>query len=399
MRGRAGNAKGSALLLRHHLQPFPQVAMPPPMSPYAAAQTVLWSALAIGFALGAVAQGTRFCTMGALADWFAYGGKARLMMWMVAVAVAATGTMVLIDAGWLDARRTVAWSDRFLWLSYLVGGLLFGYGMVLASGCPQRNLVMAGAGSLKACVTLIVATVSAQMTLRGVLAEPRASMLDAAGVQLKHPQDLGSILSPLAGVSPTTARWTVLILFLICAMALVWRVRASMDRSHWIGGALVGLLVPAAWLVTGHFGFMPEHPDTLEPAWMGTYSHRPESLSFAAPIAHALDLLTLWSDRNNTATFGVIVTLGVLLGSAASAMIRKEFHVESFRNAADMGNHILGGLLMGFGGVTAMGCSIGQGISGLSLLSAGSCLAVAGILAGAWLSLRVQAGLIERSTG
>jgi hypothetical protein len=171
-----------------------------------------------------------------------------------------------------------------------------------------------------------------------------------------------------------------------------------MDRSHWIGGALVGLLVPAAWTFTGHLGFMPEHPDTLEPAWMGTYSHRPEALSFAAPIAHTLDLLTLWSDRNNTATFGVIVTLGVLLGSAVSAVIRREFRVESFRNAADMGNHMLGGLLMGFGGVTAMGCSIGQGISGLSLLSAGSCLAVVGILAGTWLSLRVQAWMIEFGT-
>jgi len=98
-----------------------------------------------------------------------------------------------------------------------------------------------------------------------------------------------------------------------------------------------------------------------------------------------------WSDRNNTVSFGVMVTMGVLLGSVVSALLRKEFHVESFRSTEDMTNHLLGGLLMGFGGVTAMRCSIGQGISSLSLQSAGACLAVAGLVGGAWLTLRLQA--------
>jgi uncharacterized protein len=164
-----------------------------------------------------------------------------------------------------------------------------------------------------------------------------------------------------------------------------------------LGGVGVGLLVPAAWALTGHLGFIAEHPDTLEAAWLGTYSHRPEALSFTAPMAHSLDLLTLWSDRNTTASFGVTVTLGVLLGSAASALLRREFRVESFRSAEDLGNHLLGGLLMGFGGVTAVGCSIGQGISGMSLLSAGACLAVAGMVGGAWLALRYQAWRVERA--
>lgn len=368
-----------------------------PLSPDAAVQMVLWGGLFIGVALGAVAQAARFCTMGALADWFTYGGTARLMMWVLAVAVAATGTQALIGAGWLDASRTLAWSDRFLWLSYLVGGALFGYGMVLASGCPQRNLVRAGAGNLKSVVVLLVAALTAQMTLRGVLAEPRVRVLDAAGVQLSHSQDLGSMLSPLVGVPPAAVRWALLAVLLAAATPLLWRARTGMERSQWTGGALVGLLVPTAWLLTGHLGFIAEHPDTLEAAWLGTASHRPEALTFAAPIAHGLDLLTLWSDRNNTATFGVMLTLGVLVGSAVSAVIRREFRVESFRNASDMGNHLLGAVLMGFGGVTAMGCSIGQGISGLSLLSTGSCIAVAGLVAGAWLALRVQAWQLERA--
>lgn len=369
-----------------------------PLSPAAATQAVIWIGLLLGIALGAVAQATRFCTMGALADWFTYGGKARLMMWVLAVAVAAAGTAGLIELGWLDATRTVAWSERFLWLSYLTGGTLFGVGMVLAGGCPQRSLVKAGAGNLKAWITLLVAAVAAEMTLRGVLAEPRVLWLDALSLQLSHPQDLGSMLASwLGSASPALWRWAVLALLITTAGLLLWRNRAAMEGSHWTGGALVGLLVPLCWALTGHIGFIPEHPETLEAVWMGTYSHRPEALSFAAPVAHSLDLLTLWSDRNNTLSFGVVVTLGVLLGSAASALLRREFQIESFRSAGDMGHHLLGGLLMGFGGVTAMGCSIGQGISGLSLLSAGACLAVAGIMAGAWLALRFQAWQLDQS--
>jgi len=313
------------------------------------------------------------------------------------VAIGATGTLSLIGIGWLDATRSLAWSNRFLWLSYLVGGALFGFGMVLASGCPQRNLVRAGAGNMKAWVTLIVVAVSAQMTLRGVLAEPRVRFLDAAGLQLASTQDLGSVLSSFVGVSPAALRWLLLALALGVALLLLWRTRAAMDGAHWIGGLGVGLLVPLAWVVTGHVGFIPEHPETLEAAWMGTSSHRPEALTFAAPVAQSLDLLTLWSDRNNTLTFGVILAFGVVIGSAASALLRREFRVESFGTARDLGNHLLGGLLMGFGGVTAAGCSIGQGISGLSLLSAGACLAVTGIVAGAWFALKVQAASLERS--
>jgi uncharacterized membrane protein YedE/YeeE len=360
------------------------------LNPDALTQAVVWSGFALGLALGAVVQATRFCTMGALADWFTFGGTARLMMWVLAVVVAASGTLGLIAAGWLDATRAVGWSERFLWLSYLVGGALFGIGMVLASGCPQRNLVKAGAGNLKAVVVLLVAALASQMTLRGLLAVPRVQGLDAAGMQLGHPQDLGSMFAPGFGVSPSALRWALLLCLLALAAVLLWRARAGMARSHWIGGVAVGLLVPAAWAITGHLGFIAEHPETLEAAWLGTASRRPEALSFTAPLAHSLDLLTLWSDRNTTASFSITVTLGVVLGSAASALWRREFRIESFRSAEDLGNHLLGGLLMGFGGVTAVGCSIGQGITGMSLLSAGACLAVAGMVGGAWLGLRYQ---------
>ena len=374
-----------------------------PLSPFAATQTVLWGGLLLGLLLGALAQATRFCTMGALADWISYGGTARLMMWVLAVAVAAVGAAVLVQLGWLDASRTAAWSERLLWLSCLVGGTLFGVGMVLASGCPQRNLVRAGAGSLKAWVTLGAVGLASQMSLRGVLAEPRTRLLDSASLALGHSQDLGSVMSALlpgvlgGALSAASLRWALLALLLLGAALALWRCRAALDRSHWAGGAGVGVLVVAAWALTGHAGYLPEHPDTLDAVWLGSASHRPEGLSFVAPLAQALDLLTLWSDRNSVPTFGVLVTLGVLLGSALAAKLRGEFHVESFRDAADLGQHLLGGLLMGFGGITALGCSIGQGITGLALLSTGACLAVLGMVLGTTLALRWQTWRIERS--
>jgi hypothetical protein len=332
--------------------------------------------------------------MGALADWFAYRGTGRLMMWALAVLVAAVGSLVLMETGLLDATHTLAWSPRLLWLSYLVGGTLFGIGMVLASGCPQRNLVKLGSGSLKALVTLLVAGVTAQMTLRGVLSEVRVNLLDPAAVLLAFPQDLGSILSRFTGMGSGTLRWLILAAVFAVSAPWWWKNRRGMERQQWLAGFAIGMLVVGAWWLTGYVGFIPEHPDTLESTWAGTYSHRPEAFTFAAPIAHSLDLLTLWSDRSNTLSYGVTVSLGTLLGSAALA--RKEFRVESFQNPRDMLHHLVGGVLMGFGGVTAMGCSIGQGVSGLSLLSAGAVLAVLGIVFGAWLALRFQSWQLER---
>jgi uncharacterized membrane protein YedE/YeeE len=367
-----------------------------PLAPHDATQAVLWGGLALGLALGAIAQVSRFCTMGALADWFAYRGASRLMMWAVAVTVAAVGSLLLMQAGLLDATHTLAWSNRFLWLSYLVGGTLFGIGMVLASGCPQRNLVKLGSGSLKALVTLLVAGVTAQMTLRGVLSEVRVNLLDPVSVLLAFPQDLGSILAHVSGMGAATLRWLVLAAVLALSAPWWWRSRHSMAWHQWLAGAAIGLLVVAAWFLTGHVGYIPEHPETLESFWAGTYSHRPEAFTFAAPIAHSLDLLTLWTDVNNTLSYGVMVSLGTLLGSAGLAVARKEFRIESFHNSRDMLNHLAGGTLMGFGGVTAMGCSIGQGLSSLSLLSAGACLAVSGIVFGTWLALRFQTWQMER---
>lgn len=360
------------------------------LDPANLARLVVGGGLLLGLALGVVGQASRFCVRGALADWVIFKGPARLVSWLLAVAVAALAVQGLISAGVFDATRTLAWNERFLWLSYLVGGAIFGFGMMLAGGCPQRSLVKAGSGNLKSMVTLVIAAIAALMTLRGAFAGLRVQGLDTWALSLGGPQDLGSVLSRLAAIAAGAVRWTVVLALLAGAFALAWRVRAVLDRGHWLGGIAVGLLVAGAFYVTGHLGFIAEHPETLEAAWVGTQSRRPEGLSFAAPLAHGLDLLTLWTDKNTVATFGVMLTVGVLAGSFASARLRGEFHLESFRTPQELGLHVAGGVLMGFGGITAAGCSIGQGVTGLAMLSLGAVLAVAGMAAGARLALWLQ---------
>jgi uncharacterized membrane protein YedE/YeeE len=369
--------------------------MRPALDPNTLTQIVVWGGLVLGLALGAVGQATRFCVRGAIADWVVLRSPGRLVSWLLAVAVGAVVLQGLIGAGSFDPTRTIFWGDRFPWASYAVGGLLFGYGMILAGGCPQRCLVKAGSGNLKALVTLVFVAIVSLMTLRGAFAGLRVNYLDALSLTLGGSQDMGALASRSVGVPATLARWAISLAMLAGVLLLAWRVRGAVSRAQWLGGIAVGLLVGAAFFLTGGIGFLPEHPETLEPAWLGTQSHRPEGLSFAAPAAHALDLLTLWSDKGTVATFGVTLALGVLLGAFVTARLRGDFKLESFKTPGELGSHTAGAALMGFGGVTALGCSLGNGVTGLAMLSAGSLLAVAGICLGAWLALAPQ----RRSAG
>lgn len=361
--------------------------------PAAAARWVVWGGLVLGLVFGGVGQASRFCIRGGVADWMIFRGPGRLFSWWLAVAVGAIGVQVLIAGGQFDATRAVVWSDRLPWLSCIAGGFVFGWGMMLAAGCPQRCLVKAGQGDLRALVTLIVLAVVALMTLRGAFAELRVDALDRFSLPLGRPQDLGSLISG-AGLGPASIWRGVLVVAMVACVAWFgWRHRASIERGHWGGGLVVGLLVPAAFYLTGRIGFVAEHPETLEPAWLGTQSRRPEGLSFSAPLAHTLDLLTLWSDKATVATFGVMLSLGVLAGSFIVARLRGDFRIEAFTTPRELGEHLVGALMMGFGGVTAVGCSIGNGVTGLAMLSGGAVLAMAGMMAGAVLAVRRQAHL------
>ena len=153
---------------------------------------------------------------------------------------------------------------------------------------------------------------------------------------------------------------------------------------------MIGAVIVAGWYLSGHTGYVPEHPDTLEEAFIGTNSGRMESFTFVAPYAFSLELLMFWSDTSKIVTFGIAAALGVMAGSALFAAITRSFRLESFRDSSDLLRHIGGAIMMGFGGVTALGCTIGQGISGISTLAIGSLITTAAIIAGSALTMKIE---------
>jgi len=361
-------------------------------------QLVLAAGFVIGLGFGVALQLARFCTMGAIADVVVFGDATRLRMWVWAVLVAVLGTQALVGLGNVDLSASIYTGPRIAWLSLGLGGLAFGFGMVWAGGCPSRALARLSAGNLKALVVLLVVGLGAQMALRGLFARPRVEGLDGIALTLAGPQDLPSWLARTSGWPADGWRLVVCLGLAVALSAWLLRSREFRRPAPLLGGAAVGALVCAAWWVTGVLGHLPEHPETLEPAWLATDSRRPEALSFVAPSAYTLELLTLWSDRGRTLSFGIATLLGTLAGGCASALWRREFRWEGFRDPGDLGRHLAGALLMGVGGVTALGCSIGQGVSGLSLLSTGSLVAVAGIATGAFAALRLEARRMERAS-
>ena len=354
---------------------------------------VAWSSFALAVVFGAVATRVNFCTMGAVADVVSMGDWCRMRMWLLAIAVAIAGATWLETTGLVDLGKSIYTGAKVAWASHLVGGFLFGFGMTLASGCGSRLLLRLGGGNLKSLVALLVLAVSAYMTLKGLFAVWRVNTLDTlrfdtVAFGAAH-SDLGDVLTAVAGGASTKVAVSLAIAAAIAAFALASRdFRASRAM---VGGALaIGAVIVAGWYVTGHLGHLAEDPRTLEEAYVGTNSGRPESYSFVAPVGYTLELLLLWSDQSRIVTFGIAGVLGMVLGSAGVALATRTFRWEGFASIEDLVNHIAGGVLMGFGGVTALGCTIGQGLTGLSTLALGSFVAFASIIAGCVAALKYQ---------
>ncbi|MFM8624985.1 MAG: YeeE/YedE family protein [Betaproteobacteria bacterium] len=360
-------------------------------------QHVLLAAFGLAFVFGLIGQRTHFCTMGAVSDIVSMGDWTRMRMWALAGGVAVLGFQALAYGGLIDPARTLYASGRFIWLSALLGGVLFGFGMVLGSGCGSKTLIRVGGGSLKSVVVFLVMGISAFITLKGLTAVLRVGTVDRVAFEVPAPGTLAALLAPLLGATVTQVGLVIgLVLGLgLCLWALLARSFRSADNL--LGGLGLGALVVAMWWLTGHLGFVPEHPETLEEVFVATNSGRAESFTFVAPMAHTLDWLMFFSDKNNTLSLGILSVAGVVLGSAAWALGTRTFRWEGFRDAEDTALHLIGGVLMGVGGVTAMGCTVGQGLSGLSTLSLSSFLALGGILGGSYLGLRWQIMRLERS--
>lgn len=362
-------------------------------------QLVLWLAFAIAVAFGALVQRTGFCTMGAVSDVVAMGDWTRLRQWALAAAVATLGFAVLAGTGLLRPTQTLYASSRWLWLSALAGGALFGFGMVLSSGCISKSLVRVGGGSLKSLVVVLVTGVFAFATLKGLTAVWRVNSVDRVALDLGANADLATLLARASGLSPVAASWLAGMAVGGALLAFALASREARRPLPLLAGAGVGALVLAMWWTTGHLGHLAEHPETLEESWLATNSTRAEGLSFVAPTAFALDWLLFFSDAAKRLTVGVLAVAGVVLGSAAMALWRREFRWEGFRDTGDLGHHLAGGALMGVGGVTAVGCSIGQGVTGVSSLSLTSFVAAAAMIAGAVAAVNYQMWRLERDTG
>lgn len=333
---------------------------------------------ALGVAFGYIANKTNFCTMGGVADVVNMGSWTRMHMWLAALGVAVLATGGLQLAGLVDTTKSIYAGTQLRWLSHLVGGAVFGVGMVLAGGCANKQLLRLGGGNLRGLVVFMFVAFSAAVTMTGLFGVWRAKFLDPMSVAM-----LQGIQLPGAMGMNTATGWLIgMALFGVLPLAWAFSNKHFRKANPMLAGLGLGLLVAAGWYITGKIGFLPEHPETLEPAWVGTANNRPESLSYVAPMAQTLSYFTLFSDAKNFLSFGVASAWGVVLGAFLQAKQVKRFRWEVFANPTDFFRHVGGAMLMGFGGVTALGCTVGQGITGMSTLSLGSLLTVVGLIAG-----------------
>ena len=336
----------------------------------------------LGIVFGAVVNKTNFCTMGAVSDWVNMGNKGRLRAWFLAIGIATLVTQTLQFKGIIDLSEAIYLTPNFGWLGYLSGGFLFGVGMTLASGCVNRTLVRVGSGNLKSLVVLIIIGLTAYMTMRGLLALVRINVFEVTNINLaEHEisnQGVATLASHALGFANTTLIHnitTVLVAGGLIVYALKGReLRRSFDNI--LAGVAIGLIIPAGWYITGVVGF-----DDFEPL-------RLESYTFTGPIAEGL--MYLMTFTGSTINFGIAAIFGMILGSFLYSILSRKFRVESFSDREDMVRHMIGGVLMGFGGVLALGCTIGQGITGMTTLALGSFLALISIIFGSALTMKVE---------
>jgi uncharacterized membrane protein YedE/YeeE len=333
----------------------------------------------VGTVFGAVANKTNFCTMGAVSDWINMGSKDRLRAWFLAIGIAVLVTQFMQFRGVVDISQAMYLTPNFGWLGYLLGGGLFGVGMTLGSGCGQRTLVRVGGGNLKSLVVMIFLGLAAYMTMRGLLALVRVNVVEVTNIELETgSQGMGTLLAAALGLD--NAQWVSRVVAGLLGLGLVaYAFAASSFRKSFdniLAGVVIGLIIPAGWYITGVIGF-----DDFEPV-------RLESYTFVAPTGNSLMYLLTFT--GSTIGFGIAAVGGVIFGSLLYVIVTRRFRLETFSDRGDMIRHILGGILMGFGGVLALGCTIGQGITGVSTLALGSMMALVSIIFGSALTMKVE---------
>lgn len=376
------------------------------------AETVfLWGSFSLALILGAVANKTNFCTMGAVSDWVNMGDLGRIRSWLLAIAVAMIGVIVFESMGMVDPDSAFPpyRASNLIWAENILGGLLFGIGMTLASGCGNKTLVRIGAGNFKSMMVLVIIGLIAfyminpfpgtDKTLFSVLFY---DWIRPLAISTENGQDLGSLVS---GDNAVMAR---LIIGGVLGSALLIFIFKSADfrsnRDNIIGGVVVGLVVLGGWYVSSNVQInVEDEPYTLsayydewdmvadseegKPAVGAPLS--PQSYTFINPMGQTFGYV-LGGVERNMLTFGIMALLGVIVGSFVWALFSKGLRFEWFNSFKDFVTHVIGAILMGFGGVLALGCTIGQGITGVSTLAVGSILALIAIVFGSAITMKIQ---------
>jgi uncharacterized membrane protein YedE/YeeE len=337
------------------------------------ANIAVYSGLLIGLAYGAVGLLSGFCLLSSLRGWWASGDSRLIRTYALALGVAIAAAQLLAASGLVDLGKSIYLQPSFSAPLMLLGGVLFGYGMVLSNGCGSRALVLLGRGNLRSLVVVLVLGIAAQMTLKGLIAPTRVAVLQWTQIApsvISLPALLAKFGSsePIARMIAASAISGALIIFAFAHAPFL------RSKGQIAAGLAVGLLVTAGWFATGYLG-----ADDFNPAPV-------TSLTFIAPIADSIQYVML--STGLTLNFGITLVAGVVAGSLVTALVTGRFYWECYTSPRHMLRSIGGAALMGAGGAMAFGCSIGQGLTGLSTLALASFVAVAGILAGSALGLR-----------
>jgi uncharacterized membrane protein YedE/YeeE len=333
---------------------------------------VVGAGLLIGLAYGVVGLLSGFCLLSGLRGWWAEGDSRLIRTFALALAVAVAATQLLAGYGAVDLSKSVYLQPSFSAPLMFAGGVLFGYGMVLANGCGSRALVLLGRGNLRSLVVVIVLGITAQMTLRGLIAPARIALLQASSTKPAY-LTLPELLRTIGG--EVSARMIVASVISVVLIIFAFA-HTPFRRSGWqiAAGAAVGLLVAAGWFATGYLG-----ADDFNPAAV-------TSLTFVAPVADTVQYMML--STGLALNFGIAMVFGVFAGSLLTALVTRRFRLEGYTSPQHMLRSITGAALMGSGGAMALGCSIGQGLTGISTLALSSFVAAAGILLGTAAGLR-----------
>ncbi|QMU60748.1 MAG: YeeE/YedE family protein [Gammaproteobacteria bacterium] len=341
----------------------------------------------IAMVFGFVGNKTHFCSMGAISDVVNMGSRGRMGAWFFAIGIAILGVQYLYLSGRVDIDASVYRSPNLYLLSYVLGGILFGIGMTLAAGCGQRNLVRVGGGNLKALIVLIVLGITAYMTMRGILAIVRLEYIYPISADLTNQgidnQGLFSYIGALLNIEDISLLQKIggfVVAFGFIAYAFKHEeFRKSFDNL--LAGIVIGVCVVAAWYVSGHVG-----QDDFDPI-------TPQGMAFIGPVGNTISYLMTYTGAE--INFGIAIVFGMIFGSFIYAIISGTFRIETFSNKSEMVNHLVGAMMMGFGGVLSFGCTIGQGVTGISTLAIGSFLTLASIIFGCALTMKIQYHMLD----